>query len=123
MAAASSKGAEVDRKVTDLTYSLGLVIGNEGRITDVLWQGPAFEKALAAGTQIVAVDGVAFSGDRIKDAIRDAKANSSRAIELLVKTGDRYRTIRIDYHDGLRYPHLERDANLPARLDAILSAR
>ena len=30
----------------------------------------------------------------------------SAAIELLVKNGDRFRTVKIDYHDGLRYPHL-----------------
>jgi hypothetical protein len=29
----------------------------------------------------------------------------------------------MDYHDGLRYPHLERDASQPARLDQILAAR
>jgi hypothetical protein len=41
----------------------------------------------------------------------------------LVKNGDRYRTVRIDYHDGLRYPRLERDATAPARLDLILTRR
>jgi len=25
----------------------------------------------------------------------------------------------MDYHDGLRYPHLERSAGAPARLDEI----
>jgi hypothetical protein len=29
----------------------------------------------------------------------------------------------IDYHDGLRYPHLERDPSEPARLDDIVTAR
>jgi hypothetical protein len=29
----------------------------------------------------------------------------------------------LDYHEGLRYPHLERDTAEPARLDEILSAR
>jgi hypothetical protein len=42
---------------------------------------------------------------------------------LLVKNGDRYSTVRIDYHEGLRYPHLERDAGVPPRLDQILDAR
>ena len=48
---------------------------------------------------------------------------ASAAIELLVKNGDRFRTVKIDYHDGLRYPHLERDDNAPARLDQILTPR
>jgi hypothetical protein len=42
---------------------------------------------------------------------------------LIVKTGERYRVVAIDYHDGLRYAHLERDASVPARLDEILAAK
>jgi predicted metalloprotease with PDZ domain len=116
------KESETRRKVTDLTYSLGMVIGAEGRLTDVLWEGPAYKSGLTVGTQIVAVNGIAFDGDRIKRAIKDAQS-ASAAIELLLKNGDRYRTVRIDYHDGLRYPRLERDGGATARLDQILAPR
>ena len=44
-------------------------------------------------------------------------------IEFIVRSGDRFRTVRIDYHNGLRYPHLERDPATPARLDDIIAAR
>ncbi|PYS02216.1 MAG: hypothetical protein DMG15_22235 [Acidobacteria bacterium] len=47
---------------------------------------------------------------------------SGASIELLVKNGDRYRTVRMDYHDGLRYPHLERTGAV-ALLDQILAPR
>jgi len=59
--------------------------------------------------------------DRLKTAIRDAR-KSGASIELLVKNGDRYRTVRMDYHDGLRYPHLERTGAV-ALLDQILAPR
>jgi predicted metalloprotease with PDZ domain len=116
------KESETSRKVTDLTYSLGIVVGNEGRLTDVLWQGPAFDKGLTMGSQIVAINGIAYSADRLKDQITQAK-NASDTLELLIKSGDRYRTITMDYHAGLRYPRLERVANVPDRLGDILSAR
>jgi len=29
----------------------------------------------------------------------------------------------VDYHGGLRYPHLERASGVPARLDDILAAK
>jgi hypothetical protein len=48
---------------------------------------------------------------------------STEPLELLVRNDDRYRTVRLDYHDGLRYPHLERDSSQPARLDEILAPR
>jgi predicted metalloprotease with PDZ domain len=116
------KGSETRRKVNDLTYSLGFVIGNDGRISDVLWDGPGYKNGLTLGTQIVAINSVAFDVDRLKEAIRSAK-DPSAAIELLVRSGDRYRAVRIDYHDGLRYPRLERDPGTPARLDQILTTR
>ncbi len=116
------KESEARRKVTDLTYSLGMIIAAEGRLSDVLWEGPAYKIGLTVGTQIIAVNGIAFDADRLKNAIKDAKQTGA-AIELLVKNGDRFRTVKIDYHDGLRYPHLEREGSAPARLDQILTPR
>ena len=116
------KDSEARRKVTDLSYSLGMVVDSEAKLTEVMWEGLAYKNGLTVGTQIVAVDGTAYTADRLKDAIRDAP-KSRGPMELLVKNGDRYRTVRMDYHDGLRYPHLERVASVPARLDEIFAAR
>jgi predicted metalloprotease with PDZ domain len=116
------KQSEEREKLTALTYSVGLSIDKDGKIKDVLWNGPAFKAGLSPATQIVAVNGVAFEVDRFKAAIK-AAAHSSAAMELIVREGDQFRTVRLDYHDGLRYPHLERDPARPALLDAILVAR
>ena len=116
------KESESARRVTDLTYSLGMVVGNDAALTDVLWGGLAFSNGFTIGTTIVAVDGTAYTSERLKDAIENAKTNSE-PIELLVRNGDRFRTVRLNYHEGLRYPHLERDDKTPARLDDILTAR
>jgi predicted metalloprotease with PDZ domain len=88
----------------------------------VLWEGLAFKAGLTVGTELIAVNGVTYSADRIKDTIKAVKM-TSEPIELIVKNGERFRTIRIDYHDGLRYPRLERNMAMPARLDDILAAR
>ena len=68
------------------------------------------------------MNGVAYDEDVLKDAIRLAQTGSA-PIELIVKTGDRYTVAHVDYHGGLRYPHLERDPSSPARLDDILAAK
>ena len=116
------KDSETRRKAVDLTYSLGFVSGSDGRLGDVLWEGPAYKAGLTVGTQIVAVNGTAFDGDRLKQAVRDAQKNRA-AIELICRNGDRFRTVRLDYHDGLRYPHLERDGGSSLRaLDQIFTA-
>ena len=44
-------------------------------------------------------------------------------ITLIVKDGDQYRTVVLDYHDGLRYPRLERIPGTPDRLGDILTPR
>ncbi len=116
------KESETRRKVTDLTYSLGMVVAAEGRVADVLWEGPAYKSGLTVGTQVIAVNGIAFEADRMRNAIKDAQKGSG-AIEFLVKNGDRFRTVKIDYHDGLRYPRFERDGGATARLDEILTPR
>ena len=116
------RNSETRRKVTDLTYSLGMIIAADGHLTDVLWEGPGYKSGLTVTTQIIAVNGAAYDPDRLKSTISDAK-QSDAAIELLVKNGDRFRTVKIDYHDGLRYPRLERETTVPARLDQILTPR
>jgi predicted metalloprotease with PDZ domain len=119
------KTAEEHRRHLDLLYSVGIEIDDmdkKGTILQVYWDSPAFKTKLTKGAQILAVNGFAYSADVLKDAIRSAHGTSS-PIELMVKNGDLFKVVNIDYHDGLRYPHLERDASTPARLDDILARR
>ena len=116
------KSAEMRRKNTDLMFGIGLNIGKDGLIGDVQWDGPAFKAGLTEGQQIVAVNGNAYSNDDFKDVMKAAKGGAA-PIELLIKNKDEFRTVRVDYHDGLRYPHFERVTATPARLDDILEAR
>jgi predicted metalloprotease with PDZ domain len=88
----------------------------------VLWDGPAFKAGLAEGTQIVAVDGQAYTPEDLLDAVRRGKGGAA-PLALLVKTKDEYRTVTFDYHEGLRYPRLERMPGATSRLDDILAPR
>ncbi len=106
----------------DFTYSLGFMMNKSNKITSVLWGGPAFEQGLTSGWEVVAVGGRAASADALKEAVTAAKG-SSEPIELILKNGDVFKTVRFDYHDGLRYPHLERIEGTPDRLGDILSPR
>jgi len=112
------KDAEAYRKVSDFSYSLGLVIDEEGRIAGVLWDSPAFKAGLTVGFHLLAVNGRAYKPDVLKAAITAAK-DGQEPLELLVRQADRFVTVRIDYHGGLKYPRLERIAATPDRLAAI----
>ena len=112
---------EARRRGCDLTYSLGLSVDQHGLVREVTWDGPAYKAGLAPGAILVALNGVAFDGDALKDAVRAARAEGTPPLELIVRTGDNFKIVRIDYHGGLRYPRLERDPAVPARLDDILA--
>jgi predicted metalloprotease with PDZ domain len=119
---AFQRNAEAYNRNADFTYSIGLSFGENGNVTQVQWDGPAFNQGVTIGTQILAVNGEAFGAEGLRRAITAAKAERT-PIELLAKNGDRYRTVVIEYFDGLRYPHLERRAGAPDRLTAILASR
>ena len=107
--------------LTDLQYSLGMKVGSDGALQWVGWESPAFNAGLAKDITVVAVNNLAYSGSRLKQAITDAKDGTP--IELLVRQADTYRSVRIDYRDGLRYPHLRRIAGRADLLTKILAAR
>jgi predicted metalloprotease with PDZ domain len=121
------KGRDEQRKYVDLLFSIGIEINDKdsarpGDLKVVMHDSAAFKGGLTEGARILAVNGIAYDPDVLKDAIRAAK-DSSAPIEFILRVGDRYRVARVDYHAGLRYPHLERAGTGPALLDAILTPR
>jgi predicted metalloprotease with PDZ domain len=117
----ASKSADERNKTTDFSYSLGFAVKADGAITSVTWDGVGFQAGLAANTSIVAVNNRAWKPELLKAAVKDAKTGTA-PITLLVKKGNVFRTIALDYHGGLRYPHLERIPGTPDRLASILRA-
>ena len=116
------RSAEKTGKNSDLTYSGGLMVGNDGRVSGVLWDSAAFDAGITVGTEILAVNGRDFDPDALKDAIKAAAGNGP-APELLVHDGDAYRTVKLDWHGGLRYPRLQKVGTAPGTLDALLAPR
>lgn len=117
----SSTSVEQSARQSNLTFSLGLTVANaDGRIRDVVWGSPAFKAGLAPGMTLLAVNGRAWSESVLKEAIAAAKAPSTATIDLLVRSFDTFQTARIDYHEGLRYPRLERIKGTEDRLSALL---
>jgi predicted metalloprotease with PDZ domain len=97
-------------------------MGQHDQINDVRWNGPAFKAGISTGATLVAVNGEAYTRDVLKDAIAAAKG-SKAPIQLLLKYQGTYRTVPVDYHDGLQYPHLVRVAGTPDYLGEIIAAR
>jgi predicted metalloprotease with PDZ domain len=111
-----------DRGMADFIYSLGLNVDKDGKVGDVRWDSPAFDAGIGTGMTLVAVNDIEYSKDALEDAVKAAKSGKA-PIRLMVKEFDRFRTIDVNYHDGLRYPHLERIEGTPDYLTKIFTPR
>jgi predicted metalloprotease with PDZ domain len=116
------KSYDHNRKRSNFAFSIGLNMGEGGAVNEVMWGGPAFQQGVASGSELIAVNGVAYTVERLQRAITAAKTET-RPIELLVKSGDVYRTVALDYHGGLRYPHFQRIPGTPDRLGELLAPK
>jgi predicted metalloprotease with PDZ domain len=122
-----SKKAESIRGVSFAT-SLGFSVRSEmggspgpsGGIDQVGWESPAFKAGITPDMQLQAVNDQKYTPALLRETILAAE-KGQEPIRLLLKRGDEFLTISLDYHGGLRYPHLERVDATPDRLDAILA--
>ncbi|HET6724938.1 MAG TPA: M61 family peptidase [Gammaproteobacteria bacterium] len=112
------KASESLRHYRNLMFGIGFTLNDKGDIRDVLWDGPAFKAGLGPGMKINAVNGVKFSPDVLIRAITDAK-DSKEPIQLIVDNQGYIKTYEVDYHDGLRFAHLERVEGKPDLLSQI----
>ena len=117
-----TRANEHDAKGIDAQYSVGLWLKQNGGVLDTVEGMVAARSGIGPGMTIVAVNGHRFSSDAWHDAIAAAKTGSA-PIELIVENADYFRTVRLDYHEGEKYPHLVRDEGKPDILTEIYKAR
>jgi predicted metalloprotease with PDZ domain len=91
-----------------------------GSLESVVWDSLAFKAGITPDMQLQAVNDQKYTPAGLREAIVAAE-KTAEPIKLLLKRGDQFVTISLDYHGGLRYPHLERVESTPDRLDAILA--
>jgi hypothetical protein len=72
--------------------------------------------------KVIAVNGRRFSDDVLSDALKAAKTDKG-PIELLVENTEYYKTYKLDYHEGEKYPHLVRDESKPDTLTQIIQPK
>jgi predicted metalloprotease with PDZ domain len=107
------------RKEASLMSSVGLQLREDGSVVDVAYKGVSFNVGIGPGMKITAVNGREFSPATLKEAIKSAET-SAAPIQLIVTNGPQVETRTIDYHGGLRYPHLVRDTSRADFLSEIL---
>jgi predicted metalloprotease with PDZ domain len=116
------KANEKRRKITDLSYSVGLTMGKDGNISAVAWGGAAFTAGITPGSKLIAVNGRDYDSDTLKAAITSAKGGSA-PIHLLIHQSDQVRDVPVTWNGGLRYPTLEKVGKGETGLDKLLAPK
>ncbi len=110
------------RQTTNRLASIGFVLDADGRIVDVIDDRAAARAGAGPGMKIMAVNGERYSPVVLDDAIGAAQ-KSREPIVLLVEKADFYQSLRVEYYDGQRFPHLVRIDGRADNLAAILAPR
>jgi predicted metalloprotease with PDZ domain len=107
------------RGAMDVWFSLGIAFDNDGTtISDVRVGGPADKAKFIPGEKIMAVNGRVYSKDALHAAIKQGKS-SSAPIHFILQNETLVTVADVNYHDGERYPTLERVEGTPDYLDDI----
>jgi predicted metalloprotease with PDZ domain len=110
------------RKVIHLNYSIGLLMKDDGTIIDVVPESPADKGGIVPNSKLVAVDGLRWNPGRLRTAIQAAQTNQA-PLELLIESNEQFKTQKLHYQGGEKYPALLRDTAQPDLLKEILSPR
>jgi predicted metalloprotease with PDZ domain len=113
---------ENQSKETYLLYSLGFLVGKDGRLVDVIPGSPAYEAGLGPDMKLLAVNGRKWSSEILKQALHSAQANR-QPVELIVQNSEFFKTYTIPYFDGEKIPHLEKVAGQADLLSDILKSK
>ena len=117
---------EKRNKEIDLSASLGMVVGEDGTIRDVIPGRAAYRAGAGPNMKILAVNGRRWTGDAPDDMLRaavSATKTTIKPLELILENGEYVRTCSIDYHSGAKYPRLERIPGTEDLLSIILKSR
>lgn len=116
------KAADALWKSADFSHSLGFAVEEGDKLAGVRWEGPAFRAGVLPGDMLLAVNGRAYKADVLADAITAAR-DGGPAVELLLRNGELFRSVALDWRGGLRYPRLERIEGRPDHLGALFAPR
>ncbi len=115
------KDLEQVRRGTEMGYSIGLRLNEDGSIADVIEGMPGARAGIGPGMKILAVNGKAYSPEVLRDVVRATTDPKQRRIDLLIDNEGYVATFQLTYGEGEKYPVLERDQSKPDTLSKIIT--
>jgi len=113
---------ELEGRGVDAMFSIGLFLSPDGKVVDVLWQGPAFKAGFAPGMKLVSINGRAYSTQVLHDAIAAAQ-KSKQPLQIQARNDGAIASHVLHYDGGLKYPHLVRERGKTDYLQQVLAPK
>ena len=113
---------ELEGKGFNEMFSIGMFLHKDGKVVDVLWDGPAFKSGLAPDMKLVSVNDREFSPGVLREEVAHAQ-QSKKPLQLRVQNDGANELHVIHYEGGLKYPHLVRLPGKTDYLQHILAAK
>jgi predicted metalloprotease with PDZ domain len=102
----------------DLRYSIGLLVQDDGTVLDSAPGMSGYAAGIVPGMRLTQVNGAAFSLPVLEAAVGATAQHGT--LQLQAANGSASELHSLDYHDGLKYPHLQRDPSKPDLLQRIV---
>ncbi len=113
---------ELEMHGVNAMFSVGLFLDGQGKVEDVLWNGPAFKAGLAPGMELVAIDGRPYSASVLRSEIAQAQ-KSRKPLQIMANDDGLTELYTVYYDGGLKYPHLVRVPGTTDSLQQILAPK
>jgi predicted metalloprotease with PDZ domain len=115
------KDLEQVRRTTEMGYSIGLRLNEDGSIADVIEGMAAAKAGIGPGMRVLAVNGKAYAAGVLRDFVRATTDPKRRRIDLLIDNEGQVSTYQLTYGEGEKYPALERDGSKTDTLSKIIA--
>ena len=112
--------SQADAGITDLSYSIGLQVRENGAVRAVAWGGPGYRAGLRPGDKILSVNSEPFTSLMLLAAV---SSSATSPVRISVQANGVIREFILPYAGPLRYPILERISGAPDWLTPLLSPR
>jgi predicted metalloprotease with PDZ domain len=116
------KSREQIREQVDVRYSIGLQLDKNGLIMDVVPDTSAWNRGVAPGMTLIAVNDRKYTKHVLRNAIAATKSAAAE-VKLLLESDEYYREIPVEVRGGERYPALTREPAKEDLLGAILAPK
>jgi len=110
---------EFDHREINASFSVGLMVKEDGEIEDTVEGMDAARAGIGPGMKIVAVNGRRLTPQLFRDALSEGK-KTAEPLHLLIENTDYFKTFDLNYHGGEKYPHLVRDESKRDTLTDII---